>query len=177
MHLQSIGKQDIAEAYPCLNPVPGNFFSNSCKISSLSGAAPEEKRLTQLRSYWSTTGSRTRRIRMGGTSRISLIWYWTIVESMEGMEKAGCMMTSALMRMGRWRPCTRPVMWKSGRELLAYVREKKVRHKWLGEVEFVGEIPKSASGKILRRVLRDQARSGANGVVVRETRGREKANL
>jgi len=64
-----------------------------------------------------------------------------------------------------------------GRELLAYVREKKVRHKWLGEVEFVGEIPKSASGKILRRVLRDQARSGANGVVVRETRGREKANL
>jgi 4-coumarate--CoA ligase len=55
-----------------------------------------------------------------------------------------------------------------GRELLAYVRERKVRHKWLKEVEFVAEIPKSASGKILRRVLRDMERSGKRGVVVRE---------
>lgn len=35
-----------------------------------------------------------------------------------------------------------------------YVQEKKVRHKWITEVELVKEIPKSASGKILRRVLR-----------------------
>ena len=41
-------------------------------------------------------------------------------------------------------------------QLLAYVRERKVRHKWLVEVEFVDVIPKSASGKILRRVLRNR---------------------
>ena len=43
-------------------------------------------------------------------------------------------------------------------ELIAYVRERKVRHKWITEVEFVNVIPKSASGKILRRVLRDQSK-------------------
>lgn len=54
-----------------------------------------------------------------------------------------------------------------GRRLIDYVREKKVRHKWIEEVEFVDEIPKSASGKILRRVLRDQDRAGRKNVVVR----------
>jgi 4-coumarate--CoA ligase len=52
-----------------------------------------------------------------------------------------------------------------GRELLNYVKEKKVRHKWLKEVEFVDVIPKSASGKILRRVLKNKKDTG---VVVRE---------
>jgi acyl-CoA synthetase (AMP-forming)/AMP-acid ligase II len=61
-----------------------------------------------------------------------------------------------------------------GRRLIDYVREKKVRHKWIEEVEFVDEIPKSASGKILRRVLRDQGRSGGRNVVVR---GERKAKL
>lgn len=42
-----------------------------------------------------------------------------------------------------------------GRELIRYVRERKVRHKWITELEFVEVVPKSASGKILRRVLRD----------------------
>ena len=51
--------------------------------------------------------------------------------------------------------------------LLQYVKERKVRHKWLVEVEFIDVIPKSASGKILRRVLRDR---GAVGV-------KEKAKL
>lgn len=56
-----------------------------------------------------------------------------------------------------------------GRELIAWVKEKKVRHKWVREVEFVDEIPKSASGKILRRVLREKAKSGkGRGVVVRD---------
>jgi 4-coumarate--CoA ligase len=56
-----------------------------------------------------------------------------------------------------------------GRDILRYVREKKVRHKWLKEVEFCAEIPKSASGKILRRLLRDRAREGKRaGIVVRE---------
>jgi len=57
---------------------------------------------------------------------------------------------------------------RTGRELLRYVKEKKIRHKWLKEVEFIEEIPKSASGKILRRVLRDRSRKGAVGTVVRD---------
>nr|OQO22732.1 hypothetical protein B0A51_14626 [Rachicladosporium sp. CCFEE 5018] len=59
-----------------------------------------------------------------------------------------------------------------GRELLGYVREKKVRYKAVKEVEFVEAIPKSASGKILRRVLRDQQKSEKRGVVVREERAK-----
>lgn len=60
-----------------------------------------------------------------------------------------------------------------GRELIKYVKEKKVRYKAVKEVEFCEVIPKSASGKILRRVLRDLDRKGEHGVVVRE----ERANL
>ncbi|KAE8356137.1 hypothetical protein BDV28DRAFT_127717 [Aspergillus coremiiformis] len=38
-----------------------------------------------------------------------------------------------------------------------YVEEHKARHKWLrGGIRFVDVIPKSPSGKLLRRVLRDQ---------------------
>lgn len=55
----------------------------------------------------------------------------------------------------------------TGQELLKYVQEKKVKHKWVKEIEFIDEIPKSASGKILRRVLRDLDRSGKHGLVVR----------
>ncbi|OMP81532.1 4-coumarate--CoA ligase, partial [Diplodia seriata] len=61
-----------------------------------------------------------------------------------------------------------------GRELLAYVRENKVRDKRVREVEFVEEIPKSASGKILRRVLRDRAEKG---VVVRDDAVADRAKL
>ncbi|KAF4472862.1 amp-binding enzyme [Fusarium albosuccineum] len=47
-----------------------------------------------------------------------------------------------------------------------YVQEHKSRHKWLkGGIQFVDVIPKSPTGKILRRVLRDQekkARSAQN---------------
>ena len=45
-----------------------------------------------------------------------------------------------------------------GKELMEYVKERKVRYKWVADVEFVEVIPKSASGKILRRVLRDQGK-------------------
>jgi acyl-CoA synthetase (AMP-forming)/AMP-acid ligase II len=41
-------------------------------------------------------------------------------------------------------------------ELMAYVAERVAPYKRIREVEFVDEIPKSASGKILRRVLREQ---------------------
>ena len=39
------------------------------------------------------------------------------------------------------------------------MEKEKARHKWLaGGVEFIDVIPKSASGKILRRMLRDKER-------------------
>ncbi|MFL5907467.1 MAG: AMP-binding enzyme, partial [Solirubrobacterales bacterium] len=41
-------------------------------------------------------------------------------------------------------------------ELIAYVAERVAPYKRIREIEFVDEIPKSASGKILRRVLREQ---------------------
>ena len=41
-------------------------------------------------------------------------------------------------------------------ELMAYVAERVAPYKRIREVEFVDEIPKSASGKILRRILREQ---------------------
>jgi acyl-CoA synthetase (AMP-forming)/AMP-acid ligase II len=64
-----------------------------------------------------------------------------------------------------------------GRELIEYVKAKKVRHKWLIEVEFMDEVPKSASGKILRRVLRDREKTkgaGERRVVVRDEKARAK---
>ncbi|KIW75667.1 hypothetical protein Z517_10409 [Fonsecaea pedrosoi CBS 271.37] len=43
------------------------------------------------------------------------------------------------------------------RDIIKYVEKEKARHKWLaGGVEFIDVIPKSASGKILRRLLRDR---------------------
>ncbi|KAK8206010.1 CoA ligase [Phyllosticta capitalensis] len=62
-----------------------------------------------------------------------------------------------------------------GSELMKYVREHKVRHKHLGELEFVDEIPKSASGKILRRVLKNST-AGKKGRVIRDA-VKEKAML
>ncbi|MGH2923016.1 MAG: AMP-binding protein [Solirubrobacterales bacterium] len=42
-------------------------------------------------------------------------------------------------------------------EVIAYVAERVAPYKKVREVEVIDEIPKSASGKILRRVLRDRA--------------------
>ena len=67
----------------------------------------------------------------------------------------------------------RPGGQELGRELMKYVKEKKVRYKAVKEIEFINEIPKSASGKILRRILRDLEKKGDHGTVVRE----ERANL
>ncbi|KAI1076956.1 acetyl-CoA synthetase-like protein [Whalleya microplaca] len=45
------------------------------------------------------------------------------------------------------------------REITKYVEDHKARYKWLrGGVEFIDQIPKSPSGKILRRVLKDKER-------------------
>ncbi|CBY02286.1 similar to CoA ligase [Plenodomus lingam JN3] len=54
------------------------------------------------------------------------------------------------------------------REIMAYVKQKKMRYKWIKEIEFIDEIPKSPSGKILRRVLRDKEKAGQFGMVVRD---------
>ncbi|KAL9049902.1 MAG: hypothetical protein Q9162_006955 [Coniocarpon cinnabarinum] len=54
----------------------------------------------------------------------------------------------------------------TGEEVIRYVMDKKDRNKWIREVEMVDIIPKSASGKILRRVLKDQAKEGKKGLVV-----------
>ena len=43
------------------------------------------------------------------------------------------------------------------RQIAKYVEAHKSNHKWLrGGVEFIDEVPKSPSGKILRRMLRDK---------------------
>lgn len=43
------------------------------------------------------------------------------------------------------------------REIQKHVEQHKARYKWIsGGIEFVDEIPKSPSGKILRRLLRDK---------------------
>ena len=44
-------------------------------------------------------------------------------------------------------------------EILRYVEEHKARYKWLkGGIEFVDIVPKSPSGKILRRLLKERER-------------------
>jgi acyl-coenzyme A synthetase/AMP-(fatty) acid ligase len=51
----------------------------------------------------------------------------------------------------------------SGDALMAWVAERVAPHKRIRHVEFIDQIPKSASGKVLRRVLldRERARTGA----------------
>jgi acyl-CoA synthetase (AMP-forming)/AMP-acid ligase II len=48
---------------------------------------------------------------------------------------------------------------KVAADIMRHVEEHKARHKWLkGGLEFIEVIPKSPSGKILRRLLRDKER-------------------
>ncbi|KAI9150801.1 CoA ligase [Paramyrothecium foliicola] len=56
---------------------------------------------------------------------------------------------------------------KAGQTLIEFSKANKARPKWLGEVEIVQEIPKSPSGKILRRKFRNRPK-GSEGVVVRD---------
>lgn len=45
----------------------------------------------------------------------------------------------------------------TAKSIIKFVEEHKARHKWLkGGIRFVEAVPKSPSGKILRRLLRDQ---------------------
>ncbi|OQV09718.1 AMP-binding enzyme domain-containing protein [Cladophialophora immunda] len=55
------------------------------------------------------------------------------------------------------------------KRLIEFVQERKARYKWIAEIEFIDEIPKSASGKILRRVLRDaMPRRGSDGILSKD---------
>ncbi|KAF5558550.1 4-coumarate ligase-like 5 [Fusarium napiforme] len=56
----------------------------------------------------------------------------------------------------------------AGHELMQYVKERRVRYKWVKEVEFVSEIPKGPSGKILRRLLRNTDGKMSGRVVVKD---------
>jgi len=48
---------------------------------------------------------------------------------------------------------------KLAREIQKWVEERKVKYKWLqGGIEFVDAIPKTASGKILRKDLRSRSK-------------------
>ncbi|KIW20424.1 hypothetical protein PV08_00999 [Exophiala spinifera] len=57
-----------------------------------------------------------------------------------------------------------------GRMLLKFVKEKKVRYKWIVEVEFTDQVPKSPTGKLLRRILKvkDKEPGRKRGVRVRD---------
>jgi 4-coumarate--CoA ligase len=55
----------------------------------------------------------------------------------------------------------------AGKALIQFSKDNKARPKWLAEVEIVQEIPKSPSGKILRRKLRGRP-TGSEGLIVRE---------
>lgn len=61
-------------------------------------------------------------------------------------------------------------------DLIDYVQENKVRHKWIVEIEILDEIPKSASGKILRRILRklEYGKDGKGRLIARRQKIRSK---
>lgn len=61
--------------------------------------------------------------------------------------------------------------------IIDYVCKNKVRHKWITEAEMVNEIPKSASGKILRRMLRQMESDRSKEGRLIATRGEIKAKI
>ncbi|OAP63860.1 hypothetical protein AYL99_03087 [Fonsecaea erecta] len=63
-----------------------------------------------------------------------------------------------------------------GRRLLQFVKERKVRYKWIVEIEFTQQVPKSPTGKLLRRILKVKDKEGKDrGLRVRD--GGERARL
>ena len=47
-----------------------------------------------------------------------------------------------------------------GRRLLNFVKERKVRYKWVSDIEFTKQVPKSPTGKLLRRILKVKDKEG-----------------
>jgi 4-coumarate--CoA ligase len=57
---------------------------------------------------------------------------------------------------------------KHAKEIVEWMSKKVANHKRLrGGVVFIDEVPKSASGKILRRVLKDRVKDEEKGKVVK----------
>lgn len=56
-----------------------------------------------------------------------------------------------------------------GKRLLNFVKERKVRYKWIKEIEFTQQVPKSPTGKLLRRILKVRDKEGKDrGLRVRD---------
>lgn len=57
-----------------------------------------------------------------------------------------------------------------GGALLKLVKDKKVRYKWIVEIEFTDAVPKSPTGKLLRRILKskDREKDRKRGICVRD---------
>jgi acyl-coenzyme A synthetase/AMP-(fatty) acid ligase len=54
-----------------------------------------------------------------------------------------------------------------------WIKPRVAKHKWLtGGVEFVDEVPKSPSGKIIRKIMREWAKRDAE-----KLRGKQRAKL
>jgi 4-coumarate--CoA ligase len=66
-----------------------------------------------------------------------------------------------------------------GDTLLQLVKSRKVRYKWLVEIEFAKLIPRNATGKLLRRVLKakENAQDRDRGLCVRGDNALERARL
>ncbi|EXJ88684.1 hypothetical protein A1O1_05615 [Capronia coronata CBS 617.96] len=59
------------------------------------------------------------------------------------------------------------------KRLLEFVKERKVRYKWIVEIEFTEQVPKSPTGKLLRRVLKVRDKEGKErGLRVRDEKER-----
>jgi acyl-CoA synthetase (AMP-forming)/AMP-acid ligase II len=57
----------------------------------------------------------------------------------------------------------KPQVSASAEELMAYVGERVAPHKKVRRLEFIDQVPKSASGKILRRLLVERERAASTG--------------
>lgn len=57
-----------------------------------------------------------------------------------------------------------------GKQLLQFIKERKVRYKWATEIEFTDVVPKSPTGKLLRRILKtkDREKGRVRGVCVKD---------
>lgn len=66
---------------------------------------------------------------------------------------------------------------ETGRELIKFVKDNKTRYKWVKEIEFADVIPKSASGKILRRIMRNRKEGDAEVGLRVVDPGSERARL
>ena len=63
-----------------------------------------------------------------------------------------------LKKGGRVDRMDKEATFEIGKDLLRYTRKRTIRYKWIREVEFVEQIPKSPTGKLLRRILKERER-------------------